>query len=146
MVIGINPYLIFDGKGQEATKFYQSALDATVVGIQTYGELPENPDAPLADEKKNLIVHAHLKIGGTDLMISDEFPGSCTQSEAKVSHITIAVMTDNVKNTEEVFGKLQVGGEIVLPLQKTFFSPSYGQVMDKFGVTWHVSTQAAETN
>jgi PhnB protein len=62
------------------------------------------------------------------------------------SQVTIAITVNDVEKSKELFGKLQEGGQVVMPLQETFFSPSYGQVTDKFGVTWHVSTLVADHN
>ncbi len=141
MILGINPYLIFDGNGQEAVKFYERALDAKVLGIETFGDMPDNPEFTLPPEAKNRVLHAHLKIADTDLMISDTFPG---QPYNLGSQVTVSITTNNVEKTKEVFGKLEDGGQVGMPVQETFWSPAYGTVTDKFGVTWHVSTFIAE--
>lgn len=139
MILGIHPYLVLNGNGQEAVNFYQEALDAEVLGLQTFGDMPENPDHPTPAEAKNRVLNAHLKIGNTDLMLSDTFPGQPYQLG---SQVTIAVNISNVEKSNEVFDKLQEGGRVDMPLQATFWSPSYGQVTDKFGITWQVSTLA----
>lgn len=141
MILGINPYLVTNGNGQEAVKFYENALDAKVEMIQTFGEMPENPEYPIPAEAKDRVLHAHLKVGNTDLMISDTFPG---QSYEIGSQVTIAIRIQGVEKSKEVFAKLQDGGQVVMPLQETFWSPLYGQVKDKFGVEWQVSTFAAD--
>src|SRR6478752_2034243 len=107
MVLGIYPYLVMNGNGQEAVKFYERVLNA------------------------------HLKVGDTDLMLSDTFPGQPYQIG---SQVTIAITIGSVEKSKEVFEKLKEGGQIEMPLQETFWSPSYGQVTDKFGVTWQIST------
>ncbi|MDQ0337399.1 PhnB protein [Caldalkalibacillus uzonensis] len=144
MILGINPYLVFDGNGQEAVKFYEKALDAKVLGIQTFGEMGGNSELNIPAEAKDRILHAHLKIGNTDLMISDTFPGPHSQPHQIGSQVTIALTTANVEKSKEVFAKLSEGGQVLMPLQETFWSPLYGQVTDKFGVTWHVSTYVAD--
>jgi PhnB protein len=137
MILGINPYFIFDGNGQEAVKFYEHALEANVVSFQTFGEMPENPEFRIPDDAKERVLHAHLKVGNTDLMISDSFPGQPMQIG---SQVTVSITVNSVEKAKEVFGKLQDGGKVVMPVQETFWSPAYGMVTDKFGVTWHVST------
>jgi PhnB protein len=137
MILGINPYLVLDGNVQEAVKFYENALDAKIVSVQTFGEIYEDPEFRIPDDAKERVMHAHLKVGNTDLMLSDTFPG---QPHQVGSQVTIAIMVNDVEKAKEVFGKLQDGGQVVMPLQETFWSPAYGQVTDKFGVTWHVST------
>lgn len=138
MILGINPYLTLNGNGQDAVKFYEHAIDAKVLHIQTFGDMPPNPEfPPLAEEAKDRVLHAHLKVGETDLMISDTFPGQPFETGSQVS---ISITMSTVEKSEEVFGKLQDGGKVNMPLQKTFWSPAYGMVTDKFGVSWQVST------
>ncbi|MDY0944358.1 VOC family protein [Priestia megaterium] len=141
MILGIYPYLVMNGNGQEAVKFYENALDAKVIGVQTFGEMPENPEFPTPIEAKNRVMNAHLKVGDTDLMLSDTFPGQPYQIG---SQVTVAITIDSVEKSKEVFEKLKEGGQVGMPLQETFWSPSYGQVTDKFGVTWKISTQVAD--
>ncbi|MGG0035290.1 VOC family protein [Priestia megaterium] len=141
MVLGIYPYLVMNGNGQEAVKFYEKALDAKVIGVQTFGEMPGNPEFPTPIEAIDRVMNAHLKVGDNDLMLSDIFPG---QSYHIGSQVTVAITIDSVEKSKEVFEKLKEGGQVGMPLQETFWSPSYGQVTDKFGVTWQISTQAAD--
>ncbi|MDQ0246853.1 PhnB protein [Bacillus fengqiuensis] len=143
MILGINPYLVLDGNGQEAVKFYENALDAKVEIVQTFGEMPENPEFSIPVDAKDRVLHAHLKVGNTDLMISDTFPG---QPHQIGSQVTVAIRLNDVEKSKEVFEKLQEGGQVVMPLQETFWSPSYGQVTDKFGVEWQISTLVADNS
>ena len=138
MIVAMYPYLVLDGNGQEAIKFYESALDAKVLGVQTFGDMPENPEYPTPIEAKDRVSNGHLQVGNTDLMVSDTFPGQPYQIG---SQVTIAITIDTVDKSKDVFEKLSEDGLILMPLQETFWSPSYGQVTDKFGITWQVSTQ-----
>jgi PhnB protein len=138
MITGIVPYLVTNGNGQEAVKFYQEALGAEVVSLQTFGDMPPNPEYPLPEEAKNRVLNAQMDIGNAKLMLSDTFPGHPFQLG---SQVTIALMVDNASEAKEIFEKLQVEGKVSMPLQETFWSPAYGQVTDKFGVEWQVSTE-----
>lgn len=138
MITGIVPYLVTDGNGQEAVKFYQEALGAEVVSLQTFGDMPPNPEYPLPEEAKNRVLNAQMNIGNAKLMLSDTFPGTPFQLG---SQVTIALMVDNTSEAKEIFRKLQEDGKVSMPLQETFWSPAYGQVTDKFGVEWQVSTE-----
>ena len=138
MIKGIYPYLVMNGNGQEAVKFYEHALEAKVLSVQTFGDLPQNPEHPTPEEAKNRVMNAHLKVGDTDLMLSDTFPGNPYQLGDQV---TIAVTITDADKTKEIFEKLQDGGTVIMPVQETFWSPAYGQLKDKFGVTWQVSTE-----
>lgn len=137
MILGIHPYIVTDGSGKEAVEFYQNAIDAQIIQVQTFGDAPANPDFPVPEEMKNRIINAHLKVGDTDLMISDTFSG---QDLPIGDQVTISLTTNNVEKTREVFTKLQEEGQVLMALEETFWSPLYGQVKDKFGVTWQITT------
>ncbi|KAF6656268.1 VOC family protein [Paenibacillus polymyxa] len=133
------PYITMDGNAKEAIEFYEKALDAQLLFIQTFGEMPENPDFPIPAEVKERVGHATLKVGETELMFSDTFPGSPFSSGNQVS---ICITTDSVEQAQKMFDALQQGGQVGMPLQETHFSPAYGNVTDKFGVTFQMFTEA----
>ena len=141
MILSMYPYLVMDGQGQEAVRFYQTALKAEVLDVQTFGEMPGKEEGSLPEEAKNRVLNAHLKVGNTHLMLSDTFPGNPYQLGEQV---TIALLVDNADETREIFGKLEDGGKVAMELQETFWSKLYGQVTDKFGVTWQISTEPKE--
>ncbi|GGA83393.1 VOC family protein [Ornithinibacillus halotolerans] len=136
MIQEISPYLVTNGNGQEAVEFYKDVLQAELISFQTFGENPMEGHS-LPEEAKDMVLHAHLKIGGSVLMISDNFPGRPYQVG---NHLSIAIMIKGADNTKAVFAKLEQGGEVEMPLQETFWSPLYGQVQDRFGILWKVST------
>ncbi|MGD6842518.1 VOC family protein [Bacillus infantis] len=141
MIKSMYPYLVMNGNGQEAVSFYKKALNAEVVSVQKFGDMPDNPEFPSPPEVKDLVLNAHLKVGNMDLMLSDTFPGQPYQIG---SQVTIALIVDDLEQTKGIFAKLQDGGQVDMPLQETFWSPLYGQVSDKFGVMWQVSAAAKE--
>ncbi|MUK88609.1 VOC family protein [Ornithinibacillus sp. L9] len=132
-----NPPLQSNRKVDKWWVVQENAIDAKVLSVQTFADMPENPEMPLPDEAKERVLNAHLKVGNTNLMISDTLPGQPYQLG---SQTTIAIMIDNIEKTKEVFNKLAESGKVQMPLQETFWSPSYGQVTDKFGIEWQVST------
>ncbi|GGC78843.1 VOC family protein [Thalassobacillus devorans] len=141
MITGVNPYIVTNGNGQEAVKFYQEALEAELLGIQTFDDMPDNPDYPLPPEAKDRVLHAHLKVGSNDIMLSDTFPG---QPHELGNQVTVVVSVSDTHHAHTIFEKLQEGGKVDMNLQETFWSPAYGQVTDKFGISWQISTNAAE--
>lgn len=138
MAVRMNPYLVMDGNAREAIAFYEKALDAKVMGVQTFGEMPADPNHPMPDGVKDRILHALLKVGETDLMFSDTFPGMPYQTG---NHVNIAIVTDAADNSRQIFDALAEGGRVTMPMQETFWSPAYGQVTDKFGVVWQITTE-----
>ncbi|WP_410769023.1 VOC family protein [Fontibacillus sp. BL9] len=138
MAVHLTPYLTMDGNAKEAIEFYQQALEAKILFIQTFEEMPENPEFPLSPEMKGRISHATLQIGESELMFSDSFPGQSPQSGNLLS---ICVTTDSPEQAGRYFEALKQGGKVEMPLQETFFSPNYGIVADKFGVVFQVFTK-----
>lgn len=137
MSICLNPYLCFDGNTKEAVHFYEKALGGQVIGIMTFGDMPADPNHPMTDDMKDRVMHAHLKIGDSDLMFSDTFPGMPYQQGSDT--VQIAIHPSEEAKAREIFAALEDGGQVVMPLQKTDWSPLYGIVKDKFGVTFQVN-------
>ncbi|GGL46350.1 VOC family protein [Sporolactobacillus putidus] len=138
MPLQLSPYLMMNGNAEEAIQFYEKALDAKVAFKQTFGEMPEDPNFPLPEEAKGLVSHALVKIGDSDLMFSDNFPG---QSSKSGNQVTICITVDDKEQSDRIFEALSKGGSVKMPLQETFFSPAYGIVTDQFGVTFQIFTQ-----
>ena len=139
MALRMNPYLVMNGNAREAVEFYKKALDAQVMAVQTFGEMPPDPNHPVPDGVKDRILHALLRVEETDLMFSDTFLGMPYQTG---NNVTIALTTDNADRSRQIFAALAAGGQVQMPMQQTFWSPAYGQLADKFGVVWQISTEA----
>lgn len=137
----LSPYLMMNGNAKEAIDFYQKVLGAEVLFNQTFGEMPENPEFPLPEEAKGLVSHAMLRVGESDLMFSDNFPGQTSQSGEQV---TICLTTDDIEQSKQIFESLQAEGQVKMPFQETFFSPGYGIVTDKFGVSFQIFTEGKQ--
>ncbi|UAL53591.1 VOC family protein [Metabacillus dongyingensis] len=138
MTLRMSPYLMMNGNAKEAIQFYEKALDGKVLFNQTFGEMPANPEFPLPEEAKELVSHAMVKVGETDLMFSDMFPGQTSQIGDQV---TICLSTNDIEKSKQIFESLKQDGEVKMPLQEAFFSPAYGIVTDKFGVTFQIYTE-----
>ncbi|MCS7463882.1 VOC family protein [Paenibacillus doosanensis] len=138
MPFQVTPFIMLDGNAKEAIQFYASSLDAKIVFTQTFGEGPQNPEHPLPNEAKDRLAHSILKIGDADLFVADHFPGETYQSGNRVQ---ICITTPDTGTSERFFDALQQGGQVLMPLQKVHFSPAYGMVVDRFGVTFQIFTQ-----
>lgn len=141
MTVRLIPYLVMNGNAKEAIQFYQKALDAQVLFSQSFGEMPENPEFPLPAEAKDLVSHATIKVGETELMFSDTFPG---QPHQIGNQVTICISTNDADQAHRIFEALQEGGQVTMPLQETFFSPAYGNLTDKFGVSFQIFTEGRQ--
>lgn len=138
MTVRLNPYLVMDGNAMEAIRFYEKALDAKVLGVMTFGDMPGNPDSPLPEAAKNRVAHALLKVGESDLMLSDTFPG---QPLHVGNQVTVLITAKDKDHSRRLFEALKEGGRVDMPLQETSWSPAYGMLTDKFGVSFHVNTE-----
>jgi PhnB protein len=138
MALKLIPYLVMDGNAKEAIEFYEKALNAEILFTQSFGEMPENPEFPLPEEAKGRISHATIKVGETELMLSDTFPGQPHQSG---NQVTICITTDDEEKSRQMFEALKQDGQVTMPLQETFFSPAYGTLIDKFGVNFQIFTE-----
>ncbi|MDQ0873340.1 PhnB protein [Paenibacillus sp. V4I3] len=143
MSVRLTPYLVMDGTAKEAIQFYEKALEAKVLFTQSFGEMPANPDFPLPAEAKELVGHAMLQVGESNLMFSDTFPGKPLQ---KGDNVTICITTKDAEKSKQFYEALQQGGQVKMPLQETFFSPAFGEVTDKFGITFQIFTEGKSMN
>jgi PhnB protein len=131
----VTPYLFFDGRCEEALEFYKKALGAEVGAIMRNRESPdEPPPGMLPPNSGDKILHGEFTIKGTVLMASD---GSCG-GKPRFEGISLTYPADTPAEADRVFGALSEGGQVHMPLTKTFFSPKFGMLADKFGVGWMV--------
>ncbi len=136
MKIGlVQPYLFFGGRCEEALEFYKRALGAEIDMLMRYSEAPEPPpEGMLAPGLENKIMHASFRLGENTLMASDgcgDVPGFEGFS------LSLTLPTEDEAN--HAFAALAEGGRVRMPLAKTFWSPCFGMVADRFGIGWMVT-------
>lgn len=128
----VQPYVFFDGKCEEAIEFYKKSLDATVVMFMRFKDSPESPGCSPGDPNK--VMHAQFQIGETVILASD---GRAT-GNPKFEGFALALSVKTDADADKAFNALANGGKVEMPLAKTFFSPRFGMVEDKFGVFWMI--------
>ena len=128
----IQPYLFFDGRCEEALEFYRRTLGAEVTALLRFKESPDpGMTLPGAGDK---VMHAAVRIGESTIMASD---GRCG-GQAKFEGFALSLTVPSEAEAERLFAALGAGGQVHMPLTKTFFSPRFGMVADRFGVSWMV--------
>jgi PhnB protein len=135
----IQAYLFFDGRCEEALEYYGRVLSAKIVGLMRFKDSPEAPQGGgcMPPGHENKVMHASFRIGDTELMASD---GNCGGKAAFQGFaLSCPVATD--AEAERVFNLLADGGQVQMPMTKTFFSSRFGMVADRFGVSWMVIVQ-----
>ncbi len=136
----VEPYLMFEGRCDEALEFYRRALGAEVTMLMRYKDNPE----PAAGEgcvdgsgprpTPEMVMHASFTVGDTQIMASDGM-GS---GHASFQGTSLALSPVNAADAKRYFDALADGGKVQMPLTKTFFSQAFGMVADRFGVPWLV--------
>jgi PhnB protein len=137
----IQPYLFFNGRCEEAIEFYRKALGAQVEMVMRYKESPEPPKPGMVPPGfENKIMHTSFRIGQTTVMASD----GCSAEKANFQGFFLSISVPNATEANRIFAALADGGQVRMPLAKTFWSPRFGMVADRFGIGWMVSVVPAE--
>ncbi|MGQ0677437.1 MAG: VOC family protein [Rhodospirillales bacterium] len=130
----VQSYLFFDGRCEEALAFYREALGAKVEMMMRFKESPDPAACPSGAANLNKVMHACFSIGDTRVMASD---GRCTGAPS-FQGFALSLDAKDEAEAGRLFAALGDGGQVRMPLAKTFFSPSFGMVADRFGVSWMV--------
>jgi PhnB protein len=128
----VQPYLNFDGRCEEALDFYRGALGAEVTMLMRYKESPE--PAMVSPGSEDKVMHASFRVGEATVMASD---GRC-KGQSSFQGISLALTAPDDAEAERRFAALADGGQVQMPLTRTFFSSRFGMVADRFGVSWMV--------
>ena len=131
----ITPYLDFAGRCEEALAFYRKALGAEVEMLMRYNESPEpTPPGMLQAGFENKVMHATIRVRGLQLMVSD----GC-DDKSKFDGFRLALALPTEADVRQAFNALADGGSIQMPPTKTFWSPCFGTLTDRFGLGWMVT-------
>lgn len=132
----IQPYLMFNGRCEEALEFYQKAVGAEIDFLMRFNESPEPcGDGQLPPGCEDKVMHASFRIGVSVIMASD---GMCA-GQANYDGFSLAYNVKSEAEVDKVFNALADGGVVKMPLAKTFWSPRFGMLTDRFGINWMVS-------
>ncbi|MDB6117738.1 MAG: phnB [Verrucomicrobiaceae bacterium] len=135
----VQPYLFFGGRCEEALEFYGAALGAQVDMMMRYSDSPEPaPPGRLAPGFENKVMHATFRVGGSTLMASD----GCEEGDGTFHGFSLSVAFPTEAEAQTAFAALSEDGKVTLPLGKTFWSPCFGMLEDRFGMGWMVSVEA----
>ena len=136
----VQPYLFFEGRCEEAIEFYRGALGAEVTALMRFKDNPDpqNACAPVDSDK---VMHASFRVGETTVMASDGMAGGNPTFQG----FSLSVSAPDETAAERMFNVLADGGQVQMPLSQTFFSPRFGMVADRFGVSWMIIVAPEET-
>jgi PhnB protein len=128
-MLGVNPYITFNGNCEEAINFYADNLGGTIQGFHRVS------DSPMASEDMdpNKIFHTTLIIGNTTIMASDSFG---PEGANVGNNISLAIGTNDLDAADEMFNKMAEGGTVIMPMGETYWAARFGMLTDKFGINW----------
>ena len=136
----VQAYITFGGRCEEALEFYKKSIGAEVTGLMRWKESPDKSmKGPPGFEEK--IMNAAFRIGETELMADD----GMGEAPAQFKGMTLAIEVADDAEAKRVFTALGEGGNVQMPLAKTFWTSSFGMLIDKFGVSWMVNVAASKS-
>jgi PhnB protein len=140
----VNIYLNFNGNCEEAFNFYKSVFGGEFPYIGRFGEMPPSDDYTVPEEDKQKVMHVSLPIGeGTTIMGSDT-GAQWAPGFVQGNNFSVSVNAASKEEAEKLFNSLSEGGNVTMPLAKTFWSENFGMLTDKFGINWMVSFDGSQ--
>jgi PhnB protein len=137
----VQPYLFFNGSCEQAVEFYRQALGAEVEMMMRFKESPEPPKPGMVPPGfENKIMHCSFRIGSTTLMASD----GCSADKPNFEGFSLSLAVADEAQADRVFAALAEGGQVRMPLTKTFWSPRFGMVADRFGIGWMIGVMPSK--
>ncbi len=131
----VQPYLFFNGRCEEAVEFYKKTLGAEVLMLMRFSESPDAPPPGMVPpDWENKIMHSCLRVGETEIMASD----GCSTGTSSFQGVSLSLEVASEAEADRLFHALGEGGQVQMPIGKTFFSPRFGIVADRFGVSWMI--------
>ncbi|NOQ28180.1 MAG: VOC family protein [Bacteroidales bacterium] len=134
-----NIYLTFNGNCEEAFLYYKSIFGGEFEQISRFKEMPEDPKFPISEEDKEKIMHVSLPISKEAVIMGSDIGGEWAAKFKEGNNFSISINTDSKKEADRLFSKLSGGGEIIMPITKTFWGSYFGNLIDKYGIQWMVS-------
>ena len=131
----VQPYLFFDGRCDEALDFYKKAIGADVKMLMRWKDSPDK--SMCTQDNADKVMHSQFQIGETTVMASD----GRNQGQPKFDGFALSIIAKTESEADKIFGALGDGGQVTMPMSKTFFSPRFGMLADKFGVHWMILVQ-----
>ncbi|CAE6721141.1 hypothetical protein R69927_02979 [Paraburkholderia domus] len=132
----VQPYVFFNGRCEEALKYYGEKLGAEVTFQMRYKDAPPDAQGQIRPGTEEKIMHAAVKLGSTIWMASD---GNCDPAAGPMNGFHLSLTADDAASAEKYFNALADGGQVMMPFQATFWSKGFGMVVDRFGLGWMVT-------
>lgn len=140
----INPYLTFNGNCEEAFHFYKSVFGGDFPYVGRYRDMPTNPDFEITEADLERIMHISLPISKETILMGSDSLVAFGKTAIIGNNSSISINTDAVEEVTRLFSAISEGGEIKMPLEKTFWGAYFGMLTDEFGIHWMVNCALEE--
>jgi PhnB protein len=141
----VNVYLTFNGNCEEAFHFYQSVFGGNFPYVGRFGDMPPQENMPpLPEEHKNRIMHMSLPISKETTIQGSDTGGEWSNQLVVGNNFSVSINTDNEAEADRLFNGLSAGGNVTMPMSKTFWGSYFGMFNDKFGINWMISCELTE--
>ncbi len=143
-MVKLNPYVNFKGNCEEAFNFYKSILGGDFTYIGRFKDMPaENKHDPADAEK---IMHIGLPLGGGSVLMGSDVPTAYEEHFVAGTNISLTLSPENEEEARRVFEGLSQGGQVTMPMEKTFWGSLFGMLTDKYGINWMVDYEIPGAN
>jgi PhnB protein len=142
----VNVYLTFNGNCEEAFNFYKSVFGGEFPYIGRYKDMPPQDGQKMDNKDAEKIMHVSLAISKETVLMGSDTGGEWASSYSQGNNFSISINTDKKAEADRLFNGLSSGGQVTMPMNKTFWGDYFGMFTDKFGVNWMVSFNEAQQN
>ena len=140
----VNIYLTFNGNCEEAFNFYKSVFGGEFPYVGRYKDMPSDGGKKPDPKEENRIMHMSLPISKETMLMGSDTGGEWASSFSKGNNFSISINTDSKGEADRLFNGLSAGGQVAMPMDKTFWGDYFGVFADKFGINWMVSFNEAQ--
>lgn len=138
----VNVYLTFNGNCEEAFNFYKSVFGGEFPYIGRFRDMPSEGGKTMPPEDADKIMHISLPISKETMLMGSDTGGEWAAGFSQGNNFSISITTDSKDEADRLFNGLSAGGQVTMPLGKTFWDEYFGMFTDKFGINWMVSYRA----
>jgi PhnB protein len=139
----IHPYLNFDGKTEDALRFYEKVLGGRLTEIHRFGSMPQGGGVELTSEQKNLVMHVGLELPDGQMIMASDMVEGMGPRRVEGNNFSISVHPASRQDADRIFSALAEGGAITMPIADQFWGDYFGSLTDRFGINWMVNYSEA---
>lgn len=138
-------YLNFDGKTEEAFRFYKNVFRSEFngKGIERFEDVPPSTEnwPPVDEAIKKMVLHVELPITGGHILMGTDAPKEMGFKLSTGNNMHICIEPESRAEADRLFNELSEGGKVNMPMADMFFGAYFGEFTDKYGINWMINYQ-----